>query len=836
MNNLKQREYYKIFTGTNQEGGLDKIHLGYESDSVEITFKKDYHTYFHVPFFTQVQVLSNNNITGDGATPGPIPAMSDRIQQKLGGYGQNTPWGNPSGKRTFTGTPAVTSNSNPLNGFTDGTWLCSWLYSVSGESPQWFDRYYNPGRIAYKEALQGDANFDDYIINDPIFIDIPSTMLLEPGVWYQYFHNGEKSAAEIVNSFAGDDKSKLTLNIENWSPLPRDTSIYNTSIITQNFKSEWIVNDTTPGTIQKEVLSFKNTDFIDTRVVYSTAYNNPDEYTLTFWAQNDDWQNAPGTQLIGNYNDGGYGVFFNNLKYYPYFVVPETFYGHVFYFNSEGNNYLDKSTQVGSTDNVNTGTSSIVQVAINSNNETIVADAGNQKRIYKLNHIGDVIATTKNSVGTNYNITGIPKLIAIDGKDGCYLITTTDTYYFDKDLIFVSLSAGLGYQDNELIAFDTTGTLVREASCLDLKFDNTNQKWTVKTNGDLYCENVSLSGIVNNVTNIAIDPENNIWALYGTNKIYKINPVSKQIIDSFEIGVDVPSDIKNISFIYTYDRLADTKEWYALIYHSYEKTLYQVTLNGKIHKTTLIPTKLDIQISPPTIQDKNNLTFNGKGDFTGYEWKRIFHKVLYNNNPQIQFKQAVRRFNTGLPQSVQILSVPVNYLTSDTWHFITCTLQNRTMRIYIDSRLRDELVIPNSYIISNTRKNDLYIGTPCGKTTNLNKEINSTALIFDGLIDKIRFYNYAIKSSFLQIFVRELFLAEDLVWNIPTANLQYIEIVDRFFKHKLPGSKSQFFKIRLAGSQIADTATRQTIETTIRAAVEQIKPAYSELLSIEWIE
>ena len=40
MLNLQQRNYYKIFTGTNQTGGYDKVHLGYEAKTVEVVFKK----------------------------------------------------------------------------------------------------------------------------------------------------------------------------------------------------------------------------------------------------------------------------------------------------------------------------------------------------------------------------------------------------------------------------------------------------------------------------------------------------------------------------------------------------------------------------------------------------------------------------------------------------------------------------------------------------------------------------------------------------------------------------------------------------------------------------
>jgi len=53
MAELQQRNYYKIFTGTNQAGGLEKIHLGYEADTTEIVLKKDETTSFHMPYFAK---------------------------------------------------------------------------------------------------------------------------------------------------------------------------------------------------------------------------------------------------------------------------------------------------------------------------------------------------------------------------------------------------------------------------------------------------------------------------------------------------------------------------------------------------------------------------------------------------------------------------------------------------------------------------------------------------------------------------------------------------------------------------------------------------------------
>ena len=85
MADFLQRDYYKIFTGTNQATGHEKVHLGYESDTAEILFKKDKTTYFHIPFFSAITRLVDSTLVSDGAVPGPIPAMADRIYKKQAG-------------------------------------------------------------------------------------------------------------------------------------------------------------------------------------------------------------------------------------------------------------------------------------------------------------------------------------------------------------------------------------------------------------------------------------------------------------------------------------------------------------------------------------------------------------------------------------------------------------------------------------------------------------------------------------------------------------------------------------------------------------------------------
>lgn len=815
--NITQRDYYRIFTGTNQAEGYDKIHLGYEAETTEIILKKNKTTYFHMPFFAGVTPIEQSSLIADGAIPGPIPALADRIHKKLGNYGNTTPWGSPSDPN-------------------DGTWLCSWLYAVSSEPPKWLDRYYDPGRLAYKEALEGKAEFTDYIKHDPVYYDVPSKLTLEGGVLYKYFHQGEQTAVEAISSFAGLDSSRLRLDIEDWSclcptnPEPIDRSIYDNIVSIKDFTNDWIVSLPDPGYQDRNSLSFDNNDYIECKVSYSDNYNLENEFTLSFWVNNKNWSQATSTQLVGNLRRGGYGVFYNNLNSYPIFVIPETFYGHLFYFNQDGNLYTEKNVQT--TQGVPTNPEF---VCINSNTEVVSLNT-TLGRLVKYNHLGDILTFSRNASGDLVTINGTPKLLALSGNDLSVVVTTDGTYVYDKDLILVE-STDQPYGYKEQIAFDYNGNLVRELSCIDVKVDSYNQKWVIRENGSLLCDGVLLSSISNNCTNIAIDPENNLWVLAGVNTIYKLNTKEKTLIDTYTVGVQTTApDIKNISFIQSYDRAKNNFTWYSMIYHNFEKTLYQVTLNGVIAKDIFLPSKLNTRDPVTALQDKNLLQFLAKGDFTGYETKRIFNKVIYNNNPQIQFKLATISPNRSLPPSINTLSIPVQYFTDGVWHLITVTLKNKTAQIYVDNYLRDSIQIPNTLDLNYEYKNDFFIGTPCGKSLNYNLEINSQSVIWNGYIDSIRIYDYAIDPKFIQYFVREKITATDIEWNIPTAALQYVEVVDRFFKHRLPGSKSIFFNIRLTGAGISDPVARKQVEEDIKQAVNEIKPAYAELLRVEWID
>ena len=72
--------------------------------------------------------------------------------------------------------------------------------------------------------------------------------------------------------------------------------------------------------------------------------------------------------------------------------------------------------------------------------------------------------------------------------------------------------------------------------------------------------------------------------------------------------------------------------------------------------------------------------------------------------------------------------------------------------------------------------------------------------------------------------------------NLPIGVQSFIEEIERFFKHKLPGSKSQMFNIKLNGLNITNTYTRATIEAIIRDTVTKIAPVHTQLYQVDKIQ
>jgi hypothetical protein len=824
---MSNRSYNKLFVSKNREEGSDKILLGYQYDEKEIVIPKDKETYFHIPLYASPKKLVDTNLINSGAVAGIFPAASDRIFKSLKDYGNVTPYGSLA--NTFDST---------------GLWFCSWL-KVDQETGQskWMDRFYNPGKFVYDSAKEDLNKLPTYEKHDPIFHDVPSKMVLEPGVLYKYFHVGESTMENLVATFSGVSGENLGLHLLNWDKQIVDASQYAANVIVNSDAPSDVLytKRIEDSNIYNPTINFDNTFDTSAGVEYLSSYNPETEFTWSFWGYSENWQATRTTQLLGNISTegGGIGLFVDTLDTFPFIVIPETKYGHLLFLNESGEGYMDKAV------NISQNTLAPACFAIDSENNVIVCSQTRNGLIYKTDHTGRTLISTKNINDRSLMfvfpfVDEVPKQMLCGSNDDIYIITNKGYYIFDKNL---KLTRSVPRSGNLIGAFsyslssnETTFELVSDV--YDVKFVATT-KWSLSiSNGSLYRDDVLVKSFSDTATNLAISPDDKLWVLHGTNNVTIIDTKTLSS-ESFSVGTESrqAGSKKTITFVKKYTRKTNTTEWRALIFYSDEAYVYFSDLTGKVKLRKSLLDLIDYKFVQTHNQSFDDMEFLANGDPSGYERNRIFNTVypIYNE-PQLKLRVSYKDLSKQIPTfRTSVVSASIKDWNLKSWQHVALTFKNKTFKLYVNAQQISELSLQGNHALDYSSQPSLFIGTPLGNKVGLNKEIRYTSNIFNGKIGDIRVFNYCIEPYNIKSIVLASTKFEDIYWSINMPNTQYVEQIDRFFKHKLPGSKSQFFNIKLYGTQITDSVTQKLIEKELMDIVTEHKPIHADLLKVKWI-
>ena len=261
-------------------------------------------------------------------------------------------------------------------------------------------------------------------------------------------------------------------------------------------------------------------------------------------------------------------------------------------------------------------------------------------------------------------------------------------------------------------------------------------------------------------------------------------------------------------------------------------------MQGEVIKIIDILSFFDLYTVNLLDQTQEKMEFLGSGDFTGYEYRRVFNNLSpYKNNSQIILKISLANLvNKEYPVTHIRKYWPIDDWSFKHWQHFVLTLKNRTFKLYNNSIPILHYSYSGKEEMTFNTQPSFFIGSPAGKRFGFNYEIGNTSAIFNGSLQDIKIYSYAIDERNLEMFLRASIIGDDIQWTIPTPMVQYIETIERFFKNKIPGSKSSFFNINLHGMEIKDSVTRKIVEEGIRDLVSKIKPAYTDMIKVQWIE
>ena len=820
-----KRIYENIYTGTNQDKGLDNVYLGYKSKTLEIKFLPDTETVFYFAPTSDSISLGSCGLIEDGAIAGEVPFTSDRIYIKQKDY-----------------TEQIPDSPQPSNiPIKDNTWLCSWLYGSMSGTKVWMDRYYNPAYYNTTQALSSKLmmyNQKLYPANDYIY-DVPTSMMLIPGVEYKYFHTGRKNRLNFINHLS----SNSILEITNWNSSP---------LIDQSpMEGEGIIYFNNSNTLQGEYINLDGTNHV--LFPATTELLAQSKLTVSLFLNVNDWNRIDGNQIFGNYYNSGFGLINDSSLTTPILTLVDNNTSTLYNLNYK---FFKLNTFNVKDNNVNLNGKKIIQrlpdysywvfnssyknkkwetigIKYDVNNEII-----KQSKINSQNNVESFNAFTNNLENIDQ--------IEIDENENLYIFSkNTKNYVIIGTMGNLLASGELSENTNSIqLKINFSKNLVDniipcfgDYSAIDIN----NNIWEI-VGGNLYV-NKSIFGNIGIVQQMKFDADNYLWILSGQDTISKIDTTKKQILFSYRLGsnsstpedpcydysvqkrymsfIRVPSDNSsdpcNTSSSKTEDRL--------ILIDLNDRQLYMLNSSGFVLT----------RISLYNLTNGNiNLDMLIFGDFTGYEFLRKFNAA----SKKLSWKMLISKPNGKSPT---LISIPYDISNiSSGWHQFTLIFDAQVgyAKIYLDSVLIDSKTFePNIYELYYAYRNSLLLGSETIANTTLNDIIQiDNGYKFIGKVADLRLYNKSLTQGEIeQLFLSSKYAADDrsLIWNMSVGERNYIEQIKYWYKMQLPGSKSKYFNINIHNLNVSSTV-QTAIENGIKKNISKISPAYSSLYKINW--
>jgi len=846
------RTYDKIYSGTNQSKGLDKIYLGYQTNTVKLEFKPSVlNKFFYSPTSETVNLNDAGFIT-DGATAGSLPIISDRFYTGANGIlGQTT-------------NVNIDSSNQSGNSF-----LCSWLSNVGG-SLKWMDRYYNSAFYSNDQALSATSLVynDKLDPNKPYVYDTPTNARLDAGVLYHYYHVGKEDSINFLpylNYNSLTKKYSNILTITNWtSSKLDDMSTYN---------NNGLVYNNNPLNYNGNYLNFDGTNYGIFPATDSLLENK--KISVGIWLNVNDWSNIKGYQIFGNYYNSGFGLTCDTNKFCPVLTIVNNATNKIYNLNYRFGNISSKAIM----DSDSNSAFSIIQRL--PDYSYWVFDTFNFKGVYyspddvvlkdiKIPKVIDKIDQIEfNSVGVMYfydnslktyislnslgTYLGLVKVnfktqrIEIDINDKVLEIYGNASVVDNDNNIWEMIGSNL-YKNRNIYA--TIGA-ARQMTC-----DNYNNLWILLSN-DTYTKidsngnilfNYSFNNNVVSVTNCPLPPpiiKPNEYATTEDIPVLSDNLENSIFADNeYEIVVDPvltntiypknPSNVKirNINFINSaiesYNKKCSSSS------QNSDQMIMVNETDGEAYIFDQYGTPL-IGINFTGLVDKNeSLNFHAKGDFTGYQYVRKYK----NSNKKLswKFKVADKDGNNSILHS---LPYDVSNLVSGWHHFgFSFDSVNGIAKCFVDSIPVASSNFTKNYVLQYDYRTSLLLGTTTVKNNILNKFLNTNdGYNFVGKVADLRVYNiYLDEPEFQQLYKASEFSpnSTSLNWNMKVGSRNYVEEITHWFKFQLKGNKSKYYNINIHNLDVSDSI-KSNVETALRNVISKTAPAYAELHKINWI-
>ena len=837
LNDVTFRSYNKVFGGTNQITGHSNLYLSYSDFTTEYIFKPDELTYFHAPRNMFPWKSINVNDTGlieAGAIGADSPLKSDKIFQKAGAYDKNTPWGETKTEQ-------------------HGQWLCTWLKSdISvewndentyyknvivdrkgttykclqdnvGKDPakfgnediweetqsrtMWVDRYYNPSLYTSNEAMaiSGYFNYKDGVesiidqldAGSDIIFDVQSGMRFEPGSLYAYYRVGSNESRGAVNK----QKQNLVL---------KDLDTYNDSTGTSIIA---------PSAGDSKLYTFDGDRYGKFNVINEVKNS---DFSISFWMYSDDWSEPLGEQLIGNYINQGIGIY-NKRSTTSLLAFRDT----------------DKVTFTNNKLSICSVLSASSDHFINDVNfEDNYTLSGTDMYQYDMNNI----LKEKTELSGKVDI-GNCTDATVDG-DTIYMLINGSISAIDKvtekvlDTSDITLK-GIGSGPQNKLFISPTGTLIK-SSTSTLDCDTNGNVWYVD-GSSVYRYDISSDSTIqalntsNTIRDIQVDESDNIWCLINTvsaSRIVKYTNNREKIL-AVDLTDNLSTDLSG-SDMSGYEKILLLSDFSSGKYNTYCSVLKRDD-NGKVSMINVNYDGTYANSSLSALELGNNLS----------TYKNIINRKTPDSLNSLHFDlKLVNPYN--LDDSIyNSISQDTSELSPE-WHHFCYTFNgnNGSITLYVDGQITKTSTITSlqqslKYKFVNTLKSPVAVGSTPFFNNKLSFDflkIPTTGLANNIQIKGLRLYDKEVELFTVKALAREYSTIEPVSFILPGGKRNYIDHVTKFYKHRLPGNKSNNFDISIVSNTLTEEKLKKSLEDHVKTTISNYIPLNSNLNKIHWVK
>jgi len=564
-------------------------------------------------------------------------------------------------------------------------------------------------------------------------------------------------------------------------------------------------------------------------------YSTFDNFSVTYNMYNEDWNTPFGSQIVGNYTNRGFGIY-NYRRITPHSITFEDKYIYIFNTFGELLRTLDNG-------------SSIINISkFEPNGEFLVFD--DEAYVTKYNYIGTTLDKKKLDIINNFK-----RLDFYPENKYVYILNGTDYYQLDSTSLKYKTSAELS-TTHFLCAFGDVYNSIAVKNIKDKTGFSGKQTWVGLLPGikpqimddNVYYYNKEQTLQYYNIDNNSItdkirvdvlndytfDNEGHFYVLYDDNQIAVVDQYDTVIqSQNVKLSTLTQNDItygKNIEII---------NEWYDgklltnyLSIFSLSSNSLDINIPCYTRMNTLFT---DVSSRNMSVVYSSPKVFNFDNRINNYDYLRN----NYNSGETIQ--ATLRLPNIYDVQTYEI--VTLTYALSNLspgYHNFTATLDTTRglFNFVIDGSNVDSYSFQDAkYSYGTIFDNAFYIGTePSYGNNKLNENLNDVNYYNYGNFKIKDFYIYSVPLYLYDIanIIRSYYTIQDINFQLPCGKRNYVENIDKLFKFKLPGRKSNLFNVKILDTGITENSIQSDINNNIIEQIKTVIPANTRLNKIDW--